>query len=264
VVLSGFGRIRQTVYLGNEVIKISLRQPTSDGILLVVEDLQLIFSVFRDGQVVQGDNYPFVEQAIFNLVYRYWLGGEWKPEMTARITAELRQFITSLTAQTFLPYLTAPDGLSPNLNQSNNPFYEFVRQFNKNAFSRGIELHWSGKGKWKLSSETDLRAQFEQWHQSLEKLIRLPETFSSQPAGGEFNQALIELIRQVPVEVAEQVMPPDVEDIYRAQRLIITAYRDKLNEVWQLYVQNRQAPPTVLVEAIEQLNRLLMRRVGES
>lgn len=264
VVLSGFGRIRQTVYLGNEMIKINLRQPTNDGILMEVEDLQLVFSVFRDGQAVTGEHYPYVEEAIFNLVYRYWLEGEWRPAMTERITAELRQFITEHAAQAFLPYLTPADGLSPNLNQSNNPFYEFVMNFNEGALFRGIELHWSGKGKWKLACEVDLSAQYKQWQEKLEKFINLPETFACQPAGGEFNQELIELIRQVPVEIAEQEMPPNVENAYRAQRLIIQAYHDKLIEVWQLYVQNQQAPPAVLVEAIEHLNRLLMRRVGDA
>ena len=45
---------------------------------------------------------------------------------------------------------------------------------------------------------------------------------------------------------------------------VIEAYRDKLNQTLQLYQQSGQTPPSELVEVIDHLNRLILRRIGGS
>ncbi|MBN2145881.1 MAG: hypothetical protein JW726_00780 [Anaerolineales bacterium] len=260
--LLGFSRVRRGVDLRDAAVKLNVRQPTSDGVPLSVDDFQLVFSVFRDGRMVQGDTYPYVEEAIFNLVYRFWLDGEWLPEMTARITAELRQFITKHPLDTFLPYLW-PDQVAPaNLNQASNPFSSFVNQFNAQARTRGIQIHWQGEGKWRLPTEADLTEQLVSWQKNIESLLKLPEQLSDQPIGGEYNQNLITLIQQVPLALLEPLMLPNLTT--RAMLVVVEAYRDRLNEVLQLYQQRERTPPSELVAVIDHLNRLILRRIGGS
>ena len=186
--LLGFSRVRRGVDLRDAAVKLNVRQPTSDGVPLSVVDFQVVFSVFRDGQTVQGDSYPYVEEVIFNLVYRFWLEGEWLPEMTERITAELRQFITKHPLDTFLPYLSQDQAAPANSNQASNPFSTFVNQFNAQARTRGIQIHWQGEGKWKLPTEADLTEQLASWQKNVESLLKPPEQLSDQPSGGEYNQ----------------------------------------------------------------------------
>jgi hypothetical protein len=269
IALLGFTRVRRMVDLRDAAIKISLHQPTSDGVLLTVEEAEFIFGVDRENPTVPGATYLYNEGAIFNLVYRYWLEGEWLPEMKTRITAELRQFITERTFSEFMPYISQDETLPVNPNQPNNPFNTFAAAFNAKKVgdpnlaqrSRGIKIRWHGEGKLKLPRETDLTGQLEKWQLDLENLLKLPEQFSNQPTGGEYNEALMELIREVPLELLDQVLPPNVVST-KAMLKIIEAYRDKLNEVTILYQQYGQVPPKELVETIEHLNRLILRRIG--
>ena len=119
--------------------------------------------------------------------------------MKARIAAELRQFIAAHPLNTFLPHLSQDQASAVNLNQSVNPFNAFVNEFNAQAPGRGIQIQWQGDGKWKLPTEADLTEQLENWQKNIENLLNLPEQFSGEPAGGEYNQNLIDLIQQVPM-----------------------------------------------------------------
>jgi hypothetical protein len=51
VILLGFTRLRRTVDLRDAAVKLSVRQPTRDGIPLNVEEAQFIFSVYREPTV---------------------------------------------------------------------------------------------------------------------------------------------------------------------------------------------------------------------
>ena len=260
VVLLGFTRLRSAVDLCEAAVKVSVRQPTRDGVPLNAEDVHFIFSVYQGEPTEPDAPYLYNEEAIFNLVYRFWLEGEWLPEMTARIAAELRQFIAGRDLNMFLPYLSQNQALPGNLSQVTNPFNTFVAEFNSQAKSRGIQIRWQGEGLWKLPTEADLTEQLENWQKNIESLLKLPEQFSSEPSGGEYNQALIDLIQQVPLSLLEPLLSPDVIS-RRAMLTVVEKYRDKLNQTLQLYQQRGQTPPGELVNVIEHLNRLILRRV---
>ena len=262
VLLLGFSRLRRMVDLRDAVATLNLQQPTSDGILLSAEGVELVFSVYRGAQ---GTTFHYDEQAIFELVYRYWLEGDWLPAMTDRIAAELRQFIRSNSINKFLPYFTATEGLPLNRNQETNPFYEFVNQFNEHARQRGIQLRWLGHGNWRLVTEVELKNELDNWRRGIDQLLTLPEQLNHQPACAENNQALLDLIRQVPLASIDRLIPTEesISDLSNLRK-IIRAYRDKLLEVLQCYQQHGQAPPAELVAAINQLSQLLNRKIGGS
>lgn len=259
VILLGFTRLRRTVDLREAEAQISLRQPTRDGIPVDVEGAQFIFSVYRGEPTVPGAIYPYNEEAIFNLVYRFWLDGEWVPEMTSRIAAELRRFIVEREVTAFLPYLSQNEVTAVAQNSADNPFNEFVAKFNQEAKQRGIQIEWHGAGSWRLPTEADLTKQLDDWQKDVEELLKLPDEFSDEPSGGEYNQGLIDLIREVPISLLEPYLSREVISRHNI-RLVIEKYRDKLNEALRLYQQRGQVPPEELVEVIEQLNRLILRR----
>jgi hypothetical protein len=260
VVLLGFTRLRRAVDLRDQVAEISVRQPTQDGVPLNALNAQFVFSVYRGEPTNPETTYVYNEEAIFNLVYRFWLDGEWISEMTARIAAELRQFIAAHKVNTFLAYLSQNTDLPVNPEDFDQPFNSFVEEFNALAKERGIQIGWGGNGIWRLPTETDLTDRLENWQKNIESLLKLPEEFPDEPSGGEYNQDLINLIQQIPLSLLDPYLTPTV--ISRRSVLnVIEKYRDKLNEALQLYQKRGQIPPDKLVEVIEQLNRLILRRV---
>ena len=259
IIMLGFSRLRRAVDLRDAAVSLSLIQPTRDGVPLNVVDSQFIFCVYRGEPTVPDAKYLYNEEAIFNLVYRYWLDGEWLPEMTERIKAELHQFIARRDLSTFLPYISKSQSSTAMGNQAANPFNTFVSVFNAQAKERGIQIRWQGEGLWNLPTEADLTEQLENWQKDLEILLKLPEKFSDQPTGGEYNQALINLIQQVPIELLRTLFVTET-DLWLGMRTVIAKYRNTLNDLLRLYHQRGQTPPDELVKIIEHLNRMILRR----
>jgi hypothetical protein len=259
VVLLGFTRLRKAVDLSDNQARISVRQPTRDGIPLSAQDAQFTFSVYRGNPSNPDAPYTYNEKAIFNLVYRYWLDGDYMPEMTARIAAELRQFIADRNLNSFLPYLSQDTTLPGDAADQDHPFNIFVEEFNTLAIERGIQLRWNGTGILKLPTEADVTQQLESWQKSIEDLLKLPEEFPDEPGGGEYNQALVDLIEAVPLSLLDPLLYPAAISRH-AILMVIEKYRDKLNEALQYYQRGGQTPPEELVDVIEQLNRLILRR----
>ena len=66
----------------------------------------------------------------------------------------------------------------------------------------------------------------------------------------------------MPLALLEPLMLPNLTT--RAMLDVVEAYRDRLNEVLQLYQQRGRTPPNELVAVIDHLNRLILRRIGGS
>ena len=283
--LRSFSRIRRVVDLREQTARLTVQGWTRDGLPITAKDVALRFSVARNGQSpTQRQPYPYDEQAMLNLVYRYWLDGqatsrrpaegqsEFHSAMVERIEVELREFIGQCTMDEIMPFVAVAAG-QPSPDSTGNPLAVFVQSFNAQALERGIELAWQGEGEWVLPPEVNLEGQkaalggkrpvlmLDDWQCSVNNWLR-----RAAMQRGEMDDAarirrardLQELVRQVPISVKPPPARPGGDPRpYQIMRALARAYRDKLNEALEVYQQEGEAPPQELIEVIERLNQLI-------
>ncbi len=255
--LRGFSRLRRIVDLRDHTVTLDVDGHTRDGLALTGRGIGLTFSVYRNNRpVVDGSTYPYDDQAMLNLVYRTWRGGDFLPAMTAHLDSELRQFIAACPLHDFVNYSTraAPEIVSRH--QRSNPLHEFVTRFNAQARQSGIEAHWDGRGEWIVPAQVDYGKQLEAWRQNM--LDVLPGD-GEQPADSDVRFAtLLRLIREVPLQIAEKAAQENLAEGDKMGALA-QAYRVTLQEAARVYQARGQAVPEELTDVIDYLTQLISR-----
>lgn len=108
--LDGFERLRQIIDLRDQTACFTVEARTSDGILINVKDLRLIFSVWRGvDQGALGRPFPVRRQAIYWLTYQNSLGEHWAFTMQRLVQEELARFISEHTLGELLAAIGEPE-----------------------------------------------------------------------------------------------------------------------------------------------------------
>jgi len=270
VPIDGFERVRAIVDLRpqKKVLK-PIRTRTRDGVEIVLEDVQVIFSVYRPNP----HPLSFDEDAIIRLIYRE--GKQtWIDNAENRISVLLRAMIN----QTDLFNLLSASGDGTNKDVSQFVLREEIinkvmQDFNRDAKNKGVQLEWIGLGTWKSVLEPIKNDLLELWkastktkvsltpgelkimadtarYQELKRLALHPyEIFKRYKAQ---EQADVQIIKTagIPVKI-EKPKPEDVKYEY------LLAYREKLYRAWEIYTSRGEEPPGDLVKALGHLNYLV-------
>jgi pseudouridine kinase len=248
--LRAFSRLRRVVDLREQYVTLTVQAWTCDGLPVTAREVELRFSVARNGQAAtQQQPYPFDEQALLNLVYRYWLDGEgaqpveFYPAMVERLQAELRKFISCCSVDEIMPFVALAAGRSALPDPTLNPLHAFAQAFNAHALERGIELAWMGKGEWLLPKEIDLHSHLDLWRQSVDNWLRQTALQRGAMDSARRTRDLLALVREVPLSVdGPPARPGGTVRSYQIMSMLVRAYRDKLNQALQSYQQQGQAP----------------------
>ncbi len=263
-VLDGFERLRSVVDLRDQVIELTVDGRTQDGVPVTAKDVRLVYSIYRG---VQGDTgthkfqqpYPFSEQAVLDLVYKQGKDPLVIKAISDSIRSELRQFISRHTLSEFLANAECGSSFVPR-DQLTDLFYDYAKEFSKQAEKRGVELHWIGVGTWVTPSQIIPERQLEAWKLSCDNRLRCSEQSLSHCRKESRLIELIRLIDEVPNTFYNLIqLNTSPEQIMR--RLVLD-YREKLREAKDLYQNQQQPIPPELDTAIRHLTLLAAIRIN--
>ncbi len=210
-VLEGFERLRNVIDLRDHIFRYDdLVGRTKDGIRITIQDIQLLFSIWRrDNGKPLNRPFPSYRRDIYWLTYQQ-VPGYWVNAMTLLVRDELLRFIGERTLGELLAAVGEPEiqrqiemetriqqvswrqplrrplsfiftAQLPNPPQPpafvprpqlSNFFQDFASQFTREAQSRGVRLDWINVGTWKTAEEIILGQHIEAWQLTTENLAR--------------------------------------------------------------------------------------------
>ncbi len=149
VYLEGFERIRKIIDLRDHTTTFNVKSRTRDGIRLTINDIRLLFSVYRDDQSTNLTNpYSFNEECLFWLVYRND-SRDWTASIINLVRSELADFISQHSLTEILAAVGEPEinnyinyqkniGLRMRVNRAHSRRY-----FNSQKFFSKQENQWA-------------------------------------------------------------------------------------------------------------------------
>lgn len=282
-ILKGFERLRSVVSLLDHSQELSIEERTLDGIRVRAEDVNFVFSVYREGKTsTLMRPYPYSEEAIKKLVYMYG-NTPLKEVMSGMIRGELARFISQHTLNEFLASISLPEmedaleeqaavqgGAGGSLSTGAPPISPpafiprsqiitdlFAAEFSDQAAERGVELKWVGAGAFSPSSEIVPQRHLTAWQLSRENLVRSSPPELTRLQRETMIQEILRLVHEVPLRTFSQLKGEPPEEVLR--RLLI-AYHGKLVEA--LEICQRRGVASEDREALESITIFLTRFVA--
>ena len=109
VYLEGFERIRRIIDLRDHTTTLDVKSRTRDGIRLSINDIRLLFSVYRDDHLTNLTNpYAFNPESLYWLVYRHD-SGNWTASLINLVKNELADFISQHSLAEILAAVGEPE-----------------------------------------------------------------------------------------------------------------------------------------------------------
>jgi len=264
-ILDGFERYREVIDLRDQVIELSrVDGRTLDGIPIAAKDVKFVFSVYR-GELRPRPSeefpqpYPFVPEAIQNLVYRQRKAAVLPLAMKSAIEAELRDFIAQHKLSEFLANVdAAPPAFYPR-EEVSNLFYDFARVFTQRAPERGTQLQWIGVGTWETPSEIVPRRHLDAWNKSSEARSAASAKALKKAAKDARLKEHLRLVNDLLITAAslESLGQPADKILVELAKL----YRARLVDAIQYYRNNDWPVPPALQTAHEHILRKTSRWV---
>ncbi len=290
-ILESFERLRAVLDLRNQVVEMTVRGRSRDGIHITAKDVRLIFSVMRDPEQGNGQHefsqpYSYLDDALLNLVYRKY-NGPWTVAMRKLIRENLRTFMAQHNLSAFLASVSPFERLEGDANGAQAPaseagdtrieprpaetqrdfvtrdeitnlFYDFTHGFSNEAERLGVELQWIGVGTWITPSEIIPQQHQKAWQVSLENQILGSDLALGQVREEKRDAELLRLIREVPLTTFGRLQAEGLESPEIMKELLLT-YREKLRNAWEVYQNSERSAPPELEASLKHLARLTAR-----
>jgi hypothetical protein len=294
VALGGFERLRSIVDLCDQMEEYSLEGRTRDGIRIRLKNVNVVFSVYRGGQLPSlARPYPFETQAIQHLVYGQGTT-PWVSAISSLIRRKFGEFISRHTLSEFLAAVGAPEleqdqqaqaglrhateslaGTTPvtQVQPAASPpdFVSradvmtglFSAEFAREAARRGAEIKWIGGGSWELPDAIIPQRHLEAWKLSRENLLRSSPAAMQQVSNESQVTELAHLVGDIPV--ATYLSAKDLSPEQVLQKLLL-AYHKVLHEAYESYEHSPSDPAQKewLRQVLVYLTRFTARWLGGS
>lgn len=294
VILEGFERLRKDFDLRDRVMETQIEARTRDGIKITARDVRLVYSIYRGDKTASAkEPYPFVERAIEDLVYNRDSRRPWSVTTEALIWRELSEFIAQSTLSEFLASISGKEKAEQEkqkeeLNQKgaelsdaspkppappkapppfvsrpeiSGRFYPpsiavtsaLVSNFREIARNLGIEVKWIGVGTWE-TPEIIPEKHLEAWNISRENYANGNQFAIGKILNTSRLEELFQLIEATPIKTYKDAFKP-FKDPNEVKEQILLAYREKLQNAWDLYRKEGETPPAELTRALRHLKR---------
>jgi hypothetical protein len=268
--LNGFERLRSIIDLCDQMDEYTVEGRTRDGIRIQLKNVNLVFSIYRDGQdATLSRPYPFDPISIQRLVYAQGQTS-WVTATSSLIRRRFGEFIANHTLSEFLAAVGVPElqqaqeddaGLqqmlnqlagiqSPTVNQTSGTPTNFLSRpdimtelftagFQREAARRGVEIKWIGGGTWELPDAIVPQRHLEAWKLSRENLLRGSPTALEKVGQESQMTEFARIVQDVPIHTYTTTMELDP---FEALRNLIIAYQRLLNEAYDDYQRQSQDP----------------------
>jgi len=295
-IINGFERLRSIINLTDQFNEYSIEGRTRDGIPIRLNNVNVVYSVYRGGQPSSLLRpYPFENDAIMSLVYDQGKT-PWMKAVDSLIRRSFGEFISKHTLSEFLAAIGTPEveqsqnsdealmqrtaGLAgTQLPGSANPLPTppdfrarpdmmtelFTAQFTQRAAEKGVELKWIGGGTWELPenlpSKIVSQRHLEAWKLSRENLMRMsPEAHKKIRQDSQMVE-MARLTQEIPIRVYRDSKDKPAKE---AMRAVIIAYYRTLHGVYEQYKQNPTDPAQMewLRQVLVYMTRFTARWLG--
>ena len=276
--IEGFERLRKIIDLRDQFIENEeVTGRTKDGIPVTAKGIRFSFSVQRDKDIrIQKDVYGeeilqqplnFEEDSILKIVYDKpnqpiaEIGGnEVKTAIREFIAANtLSQFLADSRDESQLPESKPFDPTMP-ISTEESVFkdrerinQELIASF-KNTQNSAIDLHWISVGTWVPPGEIHEKHK-EAWQRRLKSEAESNPKALTQLLRATMLTELLRLIQDVPINAFGHIASQE-KDPGRIKRELMLAYREKINNAFEIYKENDLTPPDTLLAALKHLQSL--------
>lgn len=263
VELAPFERLREVIDLRDQMDDLSVQGRTSDGVKIRAEDVNVVYSVYRNNQPSTLEvPYPYDPEALQRLYYSQARKDVVREAMIGLIRKELARFISKHSLNEFLASTSIQDlqeAQAQNLASESdegeeiqppppNPAFVtrpqmitdlFAAQFARQARSTGMELKWIGVGTWVTPDEIIPQKHREAWRMTIENLVRGSENELARIRRETEMMEFLRLVQEVPVVAFRQNQDLSATD---RMRQMIIAYHSRLNEVYETLTREDRLP----------------------
>lgn len=266
-IINGFERLRSIISLTDQFNEYSVEGRTRDGIPIRLNNVNVVYSVYRGGQPsTLLHPYPFEPAAIMSLIYDQGTA-PWDRAVNSLIRRNFGEFISKHTLSEFLAAIGTPEvDMSQSSDESLKQraaglagapvqgagapaatapdFYArpdmmtalFTAEFAQKAAEKGVELRWIGGGTWELPenlpSKIVSQRHLEAWKLSRENLLRMsPEALEKIRQESQMAE-MARLTQEIPINAYRDSKDKPVKE---AMRALIIAYYKALHEVYEQY-----------------------------
>jgi hypothetical protein len=276
--IDGFERLRAVIDLREQKKTMhTIRARTRDGIEIIAQDVQIIFSVYRpeplavfyDGE--DQKRLTFSDEAILRLVY-----GEGNRSWTENVETEVAFAIREEIARCDLFDLLSQsidESTAGNYILREDFYHTVIQKVNSRRKEKGFQIEWLGLGTW--------RAVLSQIEENLVEMWKNVSTSQHQTSAQEMERlsmdAHYEELKRLylhPSIILEKFksreekgfplfLPGgmDAKPAFPSADLIkyelISSYREKLYRAWIIYSDQGQAVPPEIVTSLKHINHLL-------
>lgn len=146
-------------------------------------------------------------------------------------------------------------------------FAQFVEEYSKSTYDRGVELRWIGVGTWMLPTEIIPETKvvpekhLEAWKISRENIFRGSKKSIDELINESSLTRIITLIQDVPVEAYQKAREEQTE-YKNSLRALLLSYRQQLIEAKNLLLTKKQRVPNEIEDGIKNINRVFGNWVG--
>ncbi len=265
--LDGYERLRSIIDLRDQRDKFDVTGRSQDGIRVTAEDVQVVYSIFRNNQEPTYEMpYPFEDpEAVENLVYKQG-SGPWNVAMGVQIRGELWDFYAKHALNEFLTMIDDPElkkqqlhedqlnavsrQLAGDENTQNTPplvripdlnfvprpdiTEGFYKSAEERSFARGTQINWIGVGTWKFPAQLILGRHRDAWHITHDNEVKSKPVVLNTLRKQQRLAEVLRLIQTVPIASFRALKKDDVpaEDVMRG---LVLAYHHQMNEAYQDY-----------------------------
>lgn len=280
--IDGFERLRAVIDLREQKKPMrTIRARTRDGIEIIAEDVQIIFSVYRPEPLAafydseNEQRLTFSDDAILRMVY-----GEgsrpWTENAETAVALAIREEIAQSDLFDLLSQSIDESGAG-NFILREDFFQRVVQKVNSRRKEKGFQVEWLGLGTW--------RAVLPQIEENLLEMWKNVSTTQQHTTAVELERRGIDaryeemkrlylhpaVILDKFVHREESGLPPFLQGAMASpvptmptaapadqiKNELISAYREKLYRAWIIYSYQRQPVPPEIVRALRHINELL-------